>query len=240
MAQPERAQPPHRDADGGADGQFQGDLADQDVPVLDRADGGERDDEDDHGGVVEPGLGLQDAGDPGRQRDPPQHGEDGRGVGGGDDRADDQGLAPLQADQVVRGGGRDAQADADADGGDHRGGGQDGSDLFPLCSESALREDDDQGGVADHLGQLGVVELDVEDAVLPQGDPDAEIQEQAGQPAARGDPDRRHGDEQDERADEQEFVERVDSQGPFLPCVRRPDRPPAASTSLPYLILTLS
>ncbi|GGS29950.1 hypothetical protein GCM10010238_18640 [Streptomyces griseoviridis] len=59
--------------------------------------------------------------------------------------------------------------------------------------------------------------MDVPDAVLPHGDADGQVDEEAGEPAARRDADRRHGDEQDERADEQELVEVVDSQGPFLP-----------------------
>ncbi|GGM04241.1 hypothetical protein GCM10010129_54760 [Streptomyces fumigatiscleroticus] len=67
--------------------------------------------------------------------------------------------------------------------------------------------------------------MDVADAVLAHGDADGQVDEQAGQPAARGDPDRCHGHEQDERADEQELVEVVDSQRPFpspahAPCAR--------------------
>jgi hypothetical protein len=57
--------------------------------------------------------------------------------------------------------------------------------------------------------------VDVADAVLAHGDADAQVDEQAGEPAARGDPDRCDGDEQDDRADEQELVEVVDSQRPF-------------------------
>ena len=127
----------------------------------------------------------------------------------------------------------------DADGRQHGRGRQRGFDFLPLRAQAALGQDDDQRGVADHLGQLGVVELDVEDAVLPHGDADAEVHEQAGQPAAGRNAYRRDGDQQDERADQQKFVERVDSQGPFLPCVSLPDRPPAASTSLPYLIFNV-
>ncbi len=234
VPQPQGAQPADRDADRGADGQLQGDLRDQDVPVLDRSGRGERDDQDDDGSVVEAGLGLQDAGDPGRQGDPAQHGEDGRRVGRGDDRADDEGLTPVQTDEVVRRRGGDAHADADADGRDDGGRRQNRSDLFPLRSEPALGQDDDQGGVADHLRQLGVVELDVEDAVLSEGDADAEVQEQAGESAARGDPYGRHGDEQHERADEQEFVERVDSQGQ-VPSLRAPAGSSSGSQVLRYL-----
>ncbi|GGW37401.1 hypothetical protein GCM10010350_21220 [Streptomyces galilaeus] len=65
--------------------------------------------------------------------------------------------------------------------------------------------------------------MDVADAVRAHEDADAQIHEQAGEPAARGDPDRRDGDEQDERADEQELVEVVDSQRrfPSLACATR-------------------
>ena len=149
------------------------------------------------------------------QRDLAQHGEDRRRVGRGDHRADDQRLPPVEPDQVVRGRRGDAHADRDADGRQHGGRRQRGFDLLPLRAQTALGQDHDQGGVADDLGQLGVVELDVADAVLPDGDADAEVDEQAGEPAAGRDADRRHGDEQDERADEQELVEVVDSQGPF-------------------------
>jgi hypothetical protein len=72
-----------------------------------------------------------------------------------------------------------------------------------------------EGRVSDDLGQFGVVEADVADAVLAHGDADPHVHEQAGEPAARGDPDRCHSDEQDERADEQKLVEMVDSQRPF-------------------------
>ncbi|GHA05873.1 hypothetical protein GCM10010389_51700 [Streptomyces echinoruber] len=57
--------------------------------------------------------------------------------------------------------------------------------------------------------------MDAADAVLAHEDADGQVDEQAGQSAARGDPDRCDGDEQDERADEQELVELVDSQRPF-------------------------
>jgi hypothetical protein len=57
--------------------------------------------------------------------------------------------------------------------------------------------------------------VDVADPVLAHGDADAQVDEQAGEPAARGDPYRCHRDEQNERADEQELVEVVDSQRLF-------------------------
>jgi hypothetical protein len=93
--------------------------------------------------------------------------------------------------------------------------GQPGLDLLPLRAEAALGQDHDQGRVPDDLGQFGVVEVDVADAVLAHGDADAQVHEQAGEPAARRDPNRCHRDEQNERADEQELVEVVDSQRLF-------------------------
>ncbi|GAA2310726.1 hypothetical protein GCM10010234_63810 [Streptomyces hawaiiensis] len=56
--------------------------------------------------------------------------------------------------------------------------------------------------------------MDVAHAVLAHGDAYPQVHEQAGEPAARGDPYRCDGDEQDERADEQELVEVVNSQRP--------------------------
>jgi hypothetical protein len=46
------------------------------------------------------------------------------------------------------------------------------------------------------LGQLGVVEDDAAGAVLPYGDAYPQVDEQARQPAARGDPYRGDRDEQ--------------------------------------------
>ncbi|GAA3158180.1 hypothetical protein GCM10010521_52780 [Streptomyces rameus] len=65
--------------------------------------------------------------------------------------------------------------------------------------------------------------MDVADAVLTHEDADPQVHEQAGEPAARGDPDRRDGDEQDEGADEQKLVEVVDSQRAFLLGIRAGD-----------------
>lgn len=191
--------------------------------MLDRSRRGEGDHEDDHRSVVEAGLGLQRARYPLGQRNPAQHGEDGRGVRGGDHGPDDQCLPPLQPGEVVRA--RRGHADAHRDAAQRqRGGGRERRfRLLPLRAESALGQDHDQGPVADDLDEFGVVELDVADAVLAHGDADGQVDEQAGEPAARGDPDRRHGDEQDERADEQELVEVVDSQRPFLSLAHRMD-----------------
>ncbi|GAA1008545.1 hypothetical protein GCM10009564_21300 [Streptomyces thermogriseus] len=50
------------------------------------------------------------------------------------------------------------------------------------------------------------------EAVRADEHADPQVDEQAGEPAARGDPDRRDRDEQDDRADEQELVELVNSQ----------------------------
>jgi hypothetical protein len=81
----------------------------------------------------------------------------------------------------------------------------------------------------------------VEDAVLTDRDPYTEIQEQAGKPAAGGDAYGRDGDEQNERADEQEFIEPVDSQWPILPLALTCRIVlPAGDTSLPYLIFNIS
>ncbi len=208
------AQPAHRETDRRADRQLQQDHAQQHVPVVDRARRGQRDHEDDHRGVVEAGLRLQHARRARGQGDLPQHGEHGRRVGRGDDRTDDERLPPLQADQVVGGRRRDAHAHRDTGQRQCRGGRQGRLDLLPLRAQTALGQDHDQGRVPDDLGQLGVVEVDVPDAVLAHGDAYAQVDEQAGEPAARGDPYRCDGDEQDERADEQELVEVVNSQRP--------------------------
>ncbi|GED86493.1 hypothetical protein TNCT6_35780 [Streptomyces sp. 6-11-2] len=61
--------------------------------------------------------------------------------------------------------------------------------------------------------------MDVAKAVRAHDDADPQVDEQAGEPAARGDPDRCDRDEQDDRAGEQELVEVVNSQQRFLPRV---------------------
>lgn len=241
MPQGERAEPAGRESDDRADRQLQRDLADQHVPGVDRTGRGERHHQDHDGGVVETGFRLERSGHPGRQRHFAQHGEDRGGVGRGDDRADDQGLLPRESHQIVGGGGRDADAHRDACRRQSGGRGQRRPDLFPLRAESTFGQDHDEGAVADHLRQFGVVELDVEQAVPADGHADAEIQQQARQPAARGQAHSCHGHEQDQRADEQEFVELVDSQWPILPlapCGRI--LVPAGDTSLPYLIFNAS
>ncbi|GAA3098574.1 hypothetical protein GCM10020254_49960 [Streptomyces goshikiensis] len=132
-----------------------------------------------------------------------------------------------------------AHADGDADQRQHDRGRQGRLDLFPLGAQTALGEDHDERRVPDDLGELGIVEHDVADAVLAYRDTYAEVNEQAGEAAARGDAHRRDSDEQYERADQQELIERVDGQraallnapgGSVLPATS------SASTSLPYLI----
>ncbi|GAB2835698.1 hypothetical protein GCM10027091_77420 [Streptomyces daliensis] len=86
---------------------------------------------------------------------------------------------------------------------------------MPLGAEAAFGEDHDEGRVAEHLCQFGVAEVDSE-AVLPYGDADAQVDEQAGQAAARGEAYGDDGDEEDQGAEEQQFVETVDSQGRIL------------------------
>ncbi|MET9516795.1 hypothetical protein [Streptomyces sp. NPDC002994] len=66
--------------------------------------------------------------------------------------------------------------------------------------------------------------MDIENAVLPYGDPDPEVQQQTGESASGRNAYRRDGDEQNERADEQEFIELVDSQRAVPSLARLPDR----------------
>ncbi|GHF17213.1 hypothetical protein GCM10017776_38650 [Streptomyces griseoluteus] len=54
--------------------------------------------------------------------------------------------------------------------------------------------------------------MDVPHAVGAHEDADPEVDEQAGEPAARGDPHGRDRDQEHQRAGEQELVEVVDSQ----------------------------
>ena len=84
--------------------------------VLGGGAGGDQRHQDDRRGVVEPGLRLEGAGQPPRQRHHPQHREHRRGVGRRGHRAEQHRELPGQAEQVV-GADRDhADRDGHADG----------------------------------------------------------------------------------------------------------------------------
>ena len=136
-----------------------------------RGEGGH---EDDDRGVVEAGLGLEHAGDPAGERHPAQHGEHRRGVGRGEDRADEQGGVPVEVQHEARSQCDDGHRHDDPDGRQHGGRADRAADAVPPRAETALAEDQDERGVAEHLGELVGVEPDLDErSGLADGQPDA-------------------------------------------------------------------
>lgn len=182
------------------------------TPQLDSPAGGaqaEEGHEDDDGWVVETGLDLEDAGQPAGEWHAAQHGEDGCGVGRGEDRSDDEGDLPGEPEQDVRCDGHDADRDEHPDGGQARRGCDGASDAAPLGGDATLDEDEDEGGIPEDLGQERVVIGDA-DCAIAQHEADPQVDEERGQ--AR--PDRqahgRHAEEDHPRADEQPDREGVE------------------------------
>ena len=58
--------------------------------------------------------------------------------------------------------GHQADADRDPDRGQHGGEAHRGSDVAPLRGQTALRQDDDEGGESQSLGEVWIVERDTE------------------------------------------------------------------------------
>ena len=147
----------------------------------------EHQDEDDGRGVVESGLGLEQARHPAGQGDDAQHREHGGGVGDRDDGAEQQRQLPVDAEQQMRAGRGDRHADGHAHGGQHRGRGQHPPDIGEPRGQAAFDEDDRQRHGAQVIGEQVVVEMQAE-PVLADDDADAEEQQQAGQPDPAGRP----------------------------------------------------
>lgn len=84
---------------------------------------------------------------------------------------------------------------------------------MPGRTESTFGKNHHKCRISQHLSQFDVVKGETERTVLPYGDADAEVDEQGGESAAGGQADGDDGDEQNGRADQQDLVEVVDSQG---------------------------
>ena len=108
---------PHPKPDGGADAQLVDQLGERVHRGQLQRHHAEHQNEDDGRGVVEPGLGLQQARDAAGQGHDAQYREHRGGVGGGHDGAEQQCQLPVDAEQQVRARGGDRHADRDADGG---------------------------------------------------------------------------------------------------------------------------
>ena len=211
--------PPHHPraahADRGADQPAGDQLEDDEAAGLEQSrlpdgTGGDDPHEHDGRGVVEPGLGLERAGEAPGQRQRAQDGEHRGRVGGRADRAEQDRQLPRQAEEVVGAHGdhghrhrhadrRERQAEADA-----------GAHLPPVGGQATFGQDDRQRPEPERVRELGVVEGDAEGSALAEQDADEEVDEQRRQPRARREPHREDRREGHDRTDQHELVELVD------------------------------
>ena len=156
--------------------------------------------------VVEPGLGLEGAAEPARQRHPPQHAEHRGSVGGRGHRTEQHGQLPLQAEQEVGEHGHGGDADPHSDRGQDAAEPDGRPHLGPAGGETAFGEDQGEGGEAERVGDRRVVELDAQPA-FAQRDTHQQIDEKAGQAGAYRQPDGEDRGEQNGSPDEEIVVE---------------------------------
>ena len=108
--------------------------------------------------------------------------EDGRGVGGGDDGAEQHGLELGEIEEHVRGDAGQDGADDDADGAQQRRRHRDLAQTPPRGLQAALVEDQREPDDADLPRELRVVELDPARAVGAEQHPDRQERREHGQP----------------------------------------------------------
>ena len=185
-------------------------------PVVGERSGGDEGDEHDRRGVVEARLDLERTDEPLAERHHAQHGEDGGRVGRRRDGAEQDRELPRQTEQVVRGHGHHGDRHRHADGGQRDPEPHRRAHLAPLGGQAALGQDHRQGGEAEGLGDFGVLELDA-DPGLAERDAHQQVDEQAGQPSPRGDPDGEDRQDRDRRAHQQEEVELMDVEAQCQP-----------------------
>ena len=228
---PPRAHPAHGQPDDAARGELEDEQTGE-LPPGPAMGAGEGDDEDHDGRVVEAGLRLQQAADPGRQRHPAQHREDGRRVGRRQHGADEHRVSPVDVEQHVGRAAGDEHRDRRADRRERRGGRHHGTDLLPRGGQAAFGEDHDEGGEAERLRHFLVVEVQPE-RILTQQQAEPEVEQQRGQPAADREPHRGDGDQQHDGADQEQQVELMDRHVPLLPPSGSPSFPMAGVSSEP-------
>jgi hypothetical protein len=165
-------------------------------------------------GVVESGLGLEQARHPAGQGDDAQHREHGSGVGDRDDGAEQQGELPVDAEQHVRARGGDRHADGHTHGGQHPGGSQHIAHIGEPRRQAAFNEDDRERHGAQMFGEQVVVEMQAQ-PVLADDDADAEEQQQAGQPHPAGRPGGDDAGQQHEPTGQQHQIQLL--QAHFIP-----------------------
>ena len=139
--------------------------------------------------------------------------------------ADEQRGVPVEVQDEARGERHDGDRDDDADRRQHGRGRDRAADALPPGAQPALAEDEDEGGVAEHLGELVGVEPDAE-AGLADGQADAEVDQQRGQPRLAATAAPRRPRRAGRRADQQ-------GRGQVVQGERIPDAPDAAAPPRP-------
>jgi hypothetical protein len=203
-----------RQADRRPGDQFEHDVGDGALRLEDEGHHAEHQDQDHRGGVVEPGLRLQQAGDASGQRQDAQHREDRCGVSGRHDGAEQKRELPVHPEQHVGTGGGDQRADHHAEGRQRTRRGQDLADVGELGCQAAFDEDHGEPGGADVPGQLHVVEVETE-TVLAEYDTDEQEEEQAGKSHAGRHARTDDARQQHEATDQQRQIQLV--QAHFVP-----------------------
>ena len=164
--------------------------------MPDVADGPGRDDadQDDGGGVVEPRLRLERAGQPLGQRQRAEHREHRGRVRRRADGAEQDRQLPRQAEEVVGADRDDRDGHRHAEGRQRQPQPDARAHLPPVGGETTLGQDDRQRAEAQRVRELRVVERDRERSALAEQDADEQVDEQRRaarrppRPAPRGSP----------------------------------------------------
>ena len=159
--------------------------------------------QDDRGRVVEARLGLEHPGQPPGQRHRAQHREHRRGVGRGQNRADEQGHLPRQVEQLLG---------EEPDDGDRHDAPRPSTGRRPGATTSRMPDHRVvsppsarmrmSARVAQHLGEVDVAEVDAQ-AALADGEAEAEVEQQGRQTGPGRDPHRDEGEQHDDGAEQQ-------------------------------------
>jgi len=210
-----RAAEPHREPGDRAEEQLvDHDAEEAEHPVV---EGGSRADEGDqqHGrGVVEAGLGLEGTGQRPGQGHPAEHREHRGGVGGRGDGAQQDGELPVEPEQVVRADRHHRHADRDTERGQRDTQSDRRPDLVPLRGQTTFGQDHHQGGEAEGVRHVGVLELDAQ-AGLAEQHAHQQVDQQAGKSGPHRDPHGQDRHEHDDSAQQQNRVQlmRVEAHG---------------------------
>ena len=149
---------------------------------------GQKRGEEDRDRVVGAGLDLERRLDPLAEVDAAgaQQKEHRRGVGGGDDRGEQEAFDPADVEQQVGGGAEDQRRQQHAQRRQHHRRGAGGAEVPDARLEAAVEQDDRQRQRADEVGNRAAVELDAEQPVLAGEQAEGEEHQQQRRPGAPG------------------------------------------------------